>query len=337
MAHRIAVVTGAGAGIGRATARALGRAGFDVALLGRNEERLAAAAEELEQSGVRTVRVAVDVADEAALDAAAERVEDELGPISIWVNCAGSTVVGPVAELDGADIRRATEVTYLGSVYGSTAALRRMRRRGQGVIVNLALGPRLRGLPLQAAENGARSAVVGFCESLRAEIAHDGDRIRVVLVHLPSFNTPRFGWTKNLTGKRLRPPAPIFEPEVAGEAICRAAFHNGEDMWVGLRGQITRAIDALAPRIVASRRARRGYAAQLEKAAASDDAPANLEHSVAGALSAYGPFDIESKKATALTPAFLGAPLPLGARLGLATLGLVGVLAGVWGARKFKI
>lgn len=326
MSHRIAVVTGAGAGIGRAAARALGRAGFDVALLGRNESRLAAAAAELEHAGVRTCRHVVDVSDSAALDAAAEQVELSLGPIDLWVNGAGATVIGAAVELDPADIRRATEVTYLGSVHGTLSALKRMRQRGMGTIINLDLAPQLEALPLQAVESGARCALRGFSESLRAEIAHDGDRIRVVHVHLPSFNTPRFGWTKNLTGKRLRPPAPIYEPEVAGEAICRAAFHRGDEVWIGLGGQIVRVLNAFFPRVMRKVRSRRGYGAQLEKEAAAANAPVNLVTSVPGGYSAHGHFDRETRKATAFTPAFLCAPLPDVAKGAAFGLGLVGTL-----------
>ncbi|MBB3882357.1 NAD(P)-dependent dehydrogenase (short-subunit alcohol dehydrogenase family) [Acetobacter oeni] len=338
MSHSIAVVTGAGAGIGRAAVRALGRAGFDVALLGRNEERLQAAAAALEQAGARAFCVSVDVSDAEAVEAAADQVETKLGPIALWVNCAGATVTGPVAELDAAEIRRATEVTYLGTVHGTMAALRRMRRRGKGVIVNLDLGPRLQGLPMQAAESGARGAVRGFCESLRTEILHDGDRIRVALVHLPGLNTPRYNWTRNLTGKRLRPVAPVYEPEVAGEAICRAAFYDCDEVWIGLGGQVTRALNAFFPRVIRRRRARLGYYAQMEKADADADAPSDLEASVTGAFAAHGPFDQETRKATALTPVFLCAPLPRFAKwiLGVAGgLGMAGLVVRYrWGKRE---
>ncbi|NHN83349.1 SDR family NAD(P)-dependent oxidoreductase [Acetobacter musti] len=329
MSHSIAVVTGAGAGVGRATARALGRAGFDVALLGRSEVRLQAAAKALEQAAARALCVPVDVSDASAVEAAADHVEAELGPIALWVNCAGATVIGPVAELDAAELRRATEVTYLGTVHGTMAALRRMRRRGKGVIVNLDLAPRLQGLPMQAAEGGARAAVRGFCESLRAELLHDGDRIRVALVHLPGLNTPRYGWTRNLTGRLLRPVAPVYEPEVAGEAICRAAFYDCDQVWIGLGGQVTRALNAFLPRMMRRRRARLGYYAQMENLRAAADAPSDLEASVAGSFSVHGHFDQETRKATSLTPVFLCAPLPGFVKWiagGVAGLGLAGFM-----------
>lgn len=220
MATQIAVITGAGSGIGRAAARALGRAGFDVALLGRDKERLDATAQNLAQHSVRSLVISVDVADAQAVQDAANRVESELGPISVWANCAGATVVGQVAALNAQDIARATQVTYLGSVNGTLAALNVMRRRGQGAIINLDLAPTLRDLPLQAAENGSRAALRGFCNSLRTELRHDADHIRIVMVDLPAINTPHYGWTRNLTGKRLKPFGPVYEPEVAAEAIC---------------------------------------------------------------------------------------------------------------------
>nr|WP_243444404.1 SDR family oxidoreductase [Acetobacter persici] len=232
-ATQIAVITGAGAGIGRAAARALGRAGFDIALLGRNEDRLKDAAQELAAHSIRTLVIPVDVSQADAVEQAAIQIEAELGPITVWANCAGATVVGQVAVLSAKDIQRATEVTYLGSVNGTLAALKHMRRRGHGAIINLDLAPSLRGLPLQAAENGARAALRGFCESLRPELLHDADRIRVVMVDLPAINTPRYGWTRNLTGKRLKPVGPVYEPEVAAEAICRAAFTTSRSISIG--------------------------------------------------------------------------------------------------------
>jgi len=291
MPHQIAVVTGAGAGIGRATVRALARTGCDVALIGRNAERLAHAAAELDPT-VRTLTIVADVADADAIEAAAERIERELGPITIWVNCAGAAVVGPVAELDAADIRRATEVTYFGTVHGTLSALRRMRRRGYGTIVNLDLLPQLQGLPLQAADSAARAAVRGFSESLRPEILHDADRINVALVHLPAINTPRYGWTRNLTGKRLRPVGPVYEPEIAADAIRRAVFGHHPDIWVGASGLGTWALRTVAPVWCRHWLARAGYRRQLDaKHPLPDALPDTLHASPAGAYAAHGPFD----------------------------------------------
>lgn len=296
MPTQIAVITGAGAGIGRAAARALGRAGFDIALLGRNEDRLKETATDLKAHAIRTLILPVDVADAEAVSKAAHQVEAELGPISVWANCAGATVVGQVATLSAQDIRRATEVTYLGSVNGTLAALEHMRRRGRGTIINLDLAPALRGLPLQAVENGARAALRGFCESLRPELLHDADAIRVVMVDLPSINTPRYGWTKNTTGKRLKPVGPVYEPEVAAEAICRAAFTTSRTISVGPSAPFSALQKLLGTGYREKRLADHGYKAQLEKTCAEPNTPDDLYATAPGAFGAHGAFDAKSRR-----------------------------------------
>ncbi|MBB2205992.1 SDR family oxidoreductase [Gluconacetobacter takamatsuzukensis] len=294
MPHQIAVITGAGAGIGRATARTLARAGCDVALVGRDAARLDDAAAELAALHIRTLAVVADVTDAEALERAADQVEDTLGPITLWVNCAGAGVSGQLVELSPEEIRRATDVTYLGTVFGTRTALIRMRRRGYGTIVNLdALSlPR----PLRSIESGARAAIRAFTESLRPEILHDGDRILLSLVSLPAINTPRFVWTRNHTGKRLRPAGPVFEPEIAAEAISRAAFGRHRDVRVGLSGIGQRVAALLAPALLDRRQAVHAYRQQLEKYPAPDDAADNLFAPVPGAHGAHGPFDHLSRR-----------------------------------------
>lgn len=323
MPHQIAVITGAGAGIGRATARTLARAGCDVALIGRNTARLEDAAAELAALHIRTLTITADVTDAEALERAADQVEATLGPITLWVNCAGAGVSGQFVELSPEEIQRATDVTYLGTVFGTRAALIRMRRRGYGTIVNLdAISlPR----PLRSIESGARAAIRAFTESLRPEILHDGDRIHLSLVSLPAINTPRFVWTRNRTGKRLHPAGPLFEPEIAAEAISRAAFGRHRDVRVGLSGIGQRVVALLAPTLLDRRQAVHAYRQQLEKYPAPDDTPDNLFAPVAGAHGAHGPFDHLSRRGmpvlltTTLRTILTGTALAAGAAA-LATL-----------------
>ncbi|MFT8891875.1 MAG: SDR family oxidoreductase [Acetobacter papayae] len=318
MPSQIAVVTGAGSGIGRATAQALGRAGFDIALLGRCPERLADAAQELARHSVRTLILEADVTDALGLSAAAARVEAELGPISVWVNCAGATVVGQVAALDAQDIHRATEVTYLGSVNGTLTALDVMRRRGEGTIVNLDLAEALRGLPLQAAESGARGALRGFCESLRSELLHDADTIHIAMVSLPSINTPRYAHTRNMTGKPLEPYGPVYEPEVAAEAICRAVFGRHRSISIGLGETLHALWRHVTPLWRESWLAKHAYKSQMGHDWLDTPQPDNLYAPAPGALAAHGPFETRSRR--------LESPLSLFVPSGLRA-GLLGTLA----------
>ena len=309
MATQIAVITGAGSGIGRAAARALGCAGFDVALLGRNEERLHATAHNLARHAVRTFVLSVDVTDAQAMQDAAHRVENELGPISVWVNCAGARVVGQVAALNAQDIARATQVTYLGSVNGTLAALNVMRRRAQGAIINLDLAPTLRDLPLQAAENGSRAALRGFCNSLRTELRHDADRIRIVMVELPAINTPHYSWTRNLTGKRLKPFGPVYEPEVAAEAICRAAFTTSRSISIGWANSFAALWRFAGPGCREARLASHGYKAQMSHDWATGPQPDALYTSAPGAYGSEGAFEARARRLNSPLTVFVSSGL----------------------------
>jgi short-subunit dehydrogenase len=249
--------------------------------------------------GMRAAVAFADVADHAAVEQAADQIEADLWPITVWVNNAVATAVSTVAELEAAELRRATEVTYLGAAYGTMAALRRMRRRGTGIIINVGSALSYRSVPLQAALCGAKAAIRGFTDSLRSEILHDGDRIQLTMVHLPAINTPAFSWTLNRTGKTLRPMRPmrpVFEPEIAARAIVFAAFHPRREVWVGfstLRAILANGIAAgLADRTLA----RTGYTGQFGKKAADPDAPHNLYEAVPGDHAVAGPFEDCSRK-----------------------------------------
>src|SRR5487761_1778163 len=218
-AREVVVVTGASGGVGRATAGALARHGARIALLARGREQLEGARHEIEAAGGTTFIIETDVADSGAVVAAARAVEAELGPIDIWVNNAMATIFAPVAAIDPDDFKRATEVTYLGAVYGTMAALKHMRPRGRGTIVQVGSALAYRAIPLQAPYCGAKHALRGFTNALRCELLHDHSAIRLTMVHLAAFNTPQFSWSRNVFANRPQPVPPIFQPEIAADAI----------------------------------------------------------------------------------------------------------------------
>ncbi len=229
----IVVVTGASAGVGRATARTFAAAGWDVALIARGAAGLAAAAAEVRAVGGRALVLPLDVADADAVEAAAERIERELGPIDVWINDAMESVFAPVSETTADEYRRVTEVNYLGYVHGTLAALRRMTPRDSGVIVQIGSALAYRSIPLQSAYCATKHAIVGFTDSLRCELIHDRSHVRVTVVHMPALNTPQFGWVRSRLPNRAQPVPPIFEPEVAARAILFAATHPRRELFVG--------------------------------------------------------------------------------------------------------
>jgi short-subunit dehydrogenase len=230
---RTVVVTGASAGVGRATATAFGAQGDRVALLARGEAGLQGAAREVEQAGGRALVVPVDVADAQAVDDAASRVEAELGPIDVWVNCAMTSVLAFVHETSAEDIRRVTEVNYLGYVHGTLSALGRMRARDRGVIMQVGSALSYRAIPLQASYCATKFAIRGFTDSLRTELLHEGSKIKVTMVQLPGLNTPQFTWVKTTLRRHPQPVPPIFQPEVAAKAIVHAAERPRREVFVG--------------------------------------------------------------------------------------------------------
>ena len=287
---KIVVITGAGAGVGRATMAEFARNGCDVALLSRDPDRLEDAARQARGFGVRALPISTDVADAAAVEHAADRVEAELGPIDVWVNVAMATVFSPVAKLTAAEIARGTAVTYLGQVHGMMAALRRMTPRNRGAIVNVGSALAYRSVPLQSIYCGAKFAIRGFTDSLRSEIIHDGLNITLSMVDLPAVNTPQFDWALNKTGHRARPVPPIYQPEIPARAIYRAAFHPRRQSWIGFPTVQAIIANRLAPGLVDRFLAKAGYTGQLGEAVSSD-APGNLFHPVPGPYAAHGRFD----------------------------------------------
>lgn len=293
---KIVVVTGAGAGVGRATAEEFGRQGYDVALLSRDPERLEHAAAELRQSyGVRALAIPTDVADDEAVEAAATRVEDELGPIDVWVNVAMATVFAPVSKLTAKEFQRGTAVTYLGQVHGTMSALRRMRVRNSGTIVNVGSALAYRSVPLQSIYCGAKAAIRGFTDSLRSEIIHDGIDVHLTSVDLPAVNTPQFDWAMNKMGRKAKPVAPIFQPEVPARAIFFAATHRRREVWVGLPTVQAILANRIAPGLIDRYLAKAGYSGQLTDKPLGENPPANLFEPVPGRYGAHGRFDSRSR------------------------------------------
>ena len=296
--NKIVVITGAGAGVGRAAATEFARRGCDIALLSRDPARLEQAATELRRFGVRVLPVPTDVADAQAVDSAADRVEAELGPIDVWVNVAMATVFAPVSRLTAAEVKRGTEVTYLGQVHGTMAALRHMRPRRRGSIVCVGSALAYRSVPLQSVYCGAKFAMRGFVDSLRSELIHDKLPITITMVDLPAINTPQFDWSLNKMGVKAKPVAPIFQPEVAGRAIHFAAFNPRRQIWLGLPTVQAILANRVAPGLLDRYLAKAGYEGQLTDTPLAPNAPANLFEPVPGSYAAHGRFDAKARKST---------------------------------------
>ena len=290
----VVVIAGGSAGIGRAAAIAFARRGDWVAILARDAGRVEAACAEIRALGGTALGIPVDVADAARVEAAAARVERELGLISVWVNNAATTVFAPVLDTTPEEYERVTRVTYLGCVNGTLAALRRMHPRDAGCIVQTGSALAYRSIPLQSAYCAAKAAVRGFTDSLRSELIHDRSKVRLVMVQLSAFNTPQFDWARSRLPRRLQPVPPIFQPELAAEAIVRAATHPRREVWVGwpaVKGILsTRIAPGLGDRLAA----RTAYDSQQTSEPARHR-PDNLFEPVSGDYGARGRFGARSK------------------------------------------
>ncbi len=295
MRAKVVVITGAGAGIGRATATEFARHGCDVALLSRDPARLEHAAAELRRFGVRALPIPTDVADAAAVEAAANRVEQELGPIDVWVNVAMATVFAPVHKLTAEEFQRGTAVTYLGQVHGTMAALKHMRPRNRGSIVFVGSALAYRSVPLQSIYCGAKSAIRGFLDSLRSELLHDKVKITLTEVDLPAVNTPQFDWARNKTGRKAQPVPPIYQPEVPARAIVFGAFNPRRQIWVGFPTVKAILANRIAPGLIDRYLAKSGYTGQITDKPSDPDAPGNLFEPVPGAYGAHGRFDGQAR------------------------------------------
>ncbi len=292
----VVVITGASAGLGRATANAFARRGAHLGLLARGKERLEAARREVEAAGGKAVSIPTDVADPDQVEAAAAAVEEAFGPIDIWVNNAMTSVFSPVKEMKPEEYRRVTEVTYLGQVYGTLAALQRMLPRDRGVIILVGSALAYRGIPLQSSYCAAKHAIQGFFDSLRCELIHDGSQVRVTMLQMPAMNTPQFQWVKSRLPKKPQPVPPIFQPEVAAEAIVWATQHDRREIYVGLPTVEAIVGNKLTPGLLDRYLARTGYQSQQTEEPADPNRPDNLWEPVPGDFGAHGPFDREARE-----------------------------------------
>jgi NAD(P)-dependent dehydrogenase (short-subunit alcohol dehydrogenase family) len=288
--RQVVLVTGASAGVGRATVRAFAEKGCHVGLIARGLDGLTGAQKEVERSGGKAMVCEADVADATAVEAAAEQIEQSLGPIDIWVNNAMTSVFSPFIEMTPDEFRRVTEVTYLGYVYGTMTALKRMKPRDHGVIVQVGSALAYRGIPLQSAYCGAKHAIQGFTEAVRCELIHDESNVHITMVQLPAMNTPQFGWVKSRLPRKAQPVPPIFEPEVAAEAIVWAANHRRRDLYVG--GSTTVAIvgNKFAPGFGDWYLGKTGFDSQMTDKPADPNRPNNLWEPVPGDHGAHGVF-----------------------------------------------
>ena len=294
----VIVVTGASGGIGRATARAFARPGARIALLARGKRGLAAARAEVEHAGAIALTIPVDVADEAQVEAAAAQIEQQWGRIDIWVNNAMATIFGPISSLHGSQIKRATEVTYLGAVYGTMSALKRMRARNRGVIVQVGSALAYRAIPLQAPYCAAKHALRGFTDSLRSELMHDRSNVHVTMVHLSAFNTPQFDWALNLVGKRPMPVPPIFQPELAAEAIVWASRQRRREVFVGWPAVKAVIGNKIFPGWLDRMLAKQGYSGQITPEPLPPNACANLYDPCDVNPGAHGRFDRDARRSS---------------------------------------
>jgi short-subunit dehydrogenase len=288
---QVVVITGASAGVGRAVVREFTKQKAHIGLIARGKERLEAAKREVEENGGKALALPADLADHAGVEGAAERLESEFGPIDIWVNDAMTTIFAPFVEIKPEEFKRATEVTYLGCVYGTLSALKRMKPRDRGVIIQIGSALAYRSIPLQSAYCGAKHAIVGFTDSIRSELIHDKSKVHLTVVHLPAMNTPQFSWCRTRLPRHPQPVPPIFQPEVAARAIVWAAAHRRREVYVGW--PTVKAIygQELVPGYADRYLAENAYEGQETSQPVAADRPDNLFEPVPGDYSAHGIFN----------------------------------------------
>jgi NAD(P)-dependent dehydrogenase (short-subunit alcohol dehydrogenase family) len=292
----VVMVTGASGGVGRAVARAFARHGAHVGLLARGRAGLEGAKRDVEALGGKGLILQADVADPDAVERAAGELESTFGPIDVWVNDAFTSVFSPIEHMTADDYRRVTEVSYLGFVYGTMAALKRMRRRDRGTVVQVGSALAYRGIPLQSAYCGAKHAIQGFTESVRCELIHDRSNVKITMVQMPALNTPQFSWCKNNMPRKSQPVPPIYQPEVAADAVYHAAHHYRREWFVGSSTCVVVTGNKIAPGLGDWYLGRTGYASQMLDGPTPPGRPNNLHQPVDEDrdFGAHGVFDDRS-------------------------------------------
>jgi NAD(P)-dependent dehydrogenase (short-subunit alcohol dehydrogenase family) len=333
-APQTVVVTGASAGVGRAVAIEFAREGARIGLIARDADALDGVRRDVEAAGGSALVLPLDVADAGAVFEAADRVERAFGPIDVWVNNAMVTVVGRAVDTPPEDFRRVTEVTYLGYVHGTLAALRHMTTHDRGVIVQVGSALAYRGIPLQAAYCAAKHAIRGFTDSIRTELVHDGSQVKLTAVHLPAINTPQFDWARTREPKAPRPVAPVYRPEVAARAIVAAAHRPRREYWLGTTTPLTILGNMVLPGFMDRYLARNALEGQHADSDVAPGRPDNLDSPVAGRHRVAGSFGAEARDSAWSYPgvyARIGAVLlagTLGAALAVAAVAATGTRNG---------
>ena len=294
-APEVVVITGASAGVGRATVREFAKRGAHLGLLARGLDGLEAARREVEELGGKAVIAQTDVSDPAQIEAAAGKVEEAFGPIDIWINDAMTSVFAPFKEMTPEEFRRVTEVTYLGAVYGTMTALKRMLRRDRGCIVQVGSALAYRSIPLQSAYCGAKHAMRGFTDSIRSELIHDRSNVHITMVQLPAVNTPQFDWVKNKLPHRAQPVGPVYQPEVIAEAIYWAAHHRRREVFVGIPASKAILGNKIIPGPLDHYLADAAYAGQQTDEPRDPNQRFNLWEPVGGDHGAHGRFDNQAR------------------------------------------
>ncbi len=327
------MITGASAGVGRSAAHAFAKEGARIGLIARGRAGLEGAKREVEERGGEALMLTVDVANAPAVEAAAAEIEARFGPIDVWVNDAMASVFSPIKEMTAEEFKRVTEVTYLGFVYGTLSALKRMLPRNRGVIIQVGSALAYRGIPLQAAYCAGKHAIQGFCDSLRCELIHDKSDVRVTMIQMPALNTPQFGWVKSRLPRKAQPVPPIFQPEVAARAIVYASHNPRREIYVGLPSVEAIVGNKLAPGALDHYLARTCFDAQMLNEPEDPDRPNNLWEPVDAEIDrgTHGTFDARARNRS--------PQLWTDLHRGWATLAILGlfsvVLAGVFGRQHF--